>query len=144
MQRWGNEIEVETEIEGIRLRRWHHHLSARWAALFWEESLLRSQWHVLGTDSSGIQLQRSRFPLTLPPPSMGEVASAARRRGLSLKLLPPFSDNLPAPWAPTPPPAKGKRLTAFSVACGPSGCNTVTGIYQKDFSTHRSCSDSEG
>ena len=71
MQRWGNEIEVETEIEGIRLRRWHHHLSARWAALFWEESLLRSQWHVLGTDSSGIQLQRSRFPLTLPPPSMG-------------------------------------------------------------------------
>jgi hypothetical protein len=40
MQRWGNEIEVETEIEGIRLRRWHHHLSARWAALFWEESLL--------------------------------------------------------------------------------------------------------
>ena len=26
---------------------------------------------------------------------MGEVASAARRRGLSLKLLPPFSDNRP-------------------------------------------------
>ena len=40
------EIEVEIEAEGTSLRRFHHHLSAPWAALFGEESLLQSHFHV--------------------------------------------------------------------------------------------------
>jgi hypothetical protein len=30
------------------------------AALFWEKSLLQCRWHVLGVESSGFQLRRSR------------------------------------------------------------------------------------
>ena len=40
------ETEVEIEAEGASLRRFHHHLSAPWAALFGEESLLQSHFHV--------------------------------------------------------------------------------------------------
>ncbi len=38
----------------------HHHLSARWAALFWEESLLQWQFHVVCAESLGLHLRRSR------------------------------------------------------------------------------------
>ena len=40
------EVEIEAEAEGASLRRFHHHLSAPWAALFGEESLLQSHFHV--------------------------------------------------------------------------------------------------
>ncbi|XOQ32944.1 MAG: hypothetical protein ACFWUL_10430 [Dialister sp.] len=59
------EIEVEIEAEGASLRRFHHHLSAPWAALFGEESLLQSHFHVLGIESSGLQQRRSRGTSTL-------------------------------------------------------------------------------
>ena len=56
------EIEVEIEIEagGTSLRRFYHHLSAPWAALFGEESLVQRHFHVLGIESSGFHLRRSR------------------------------------------------------------------------------------
>jgi hypothetical protein len=38
----------------------HHHLSARWAALFWEESLLQWQLHVICAEPLGFHLRRSR------------------------------------------------------------------------------------
>lgn len=59
------EIEVEIEAEGASLRRFHHHLSAPWAALFGEESLLQSQFHVWGIESPGIQRRQSRGTSTL-------------------------------------------------------------------------------
>ena len=40
------EIEVEIEAEGASLRRFYHHLSAPWAALFGEESLVQHHFHV--------------------------------------------------------------------------------------------------
>ena len=58
-------VEIEIEAEGASLRRFHHHLSAPWAALFWEESLLQSQFHVFGIESSGFQRRRSRGTSTL-------------------------------------------------------------------------------
>ena len=59
------EIKVEIEAEGASLRCSHHHLSAPWAALFGEESLLQSQFHVFGIESSGFQRRRSRGTSTL-------------------------------------------------------------------------------
>ena len=49
----------------MSLRRCHHHLSARWAALFWEESLLQCHFHVLGVDSLESQRRQSRGTSTL-------------------------------------------------------------------------------
>ncbi|XOQ31604.1 MAG: hypothetical protein ACFWUL_03560 [Dialister sp.] len=43
--------------------RFHHHLSAPWAALFWEESLLQSQFHVICVESLGFHLRRSHCSL---------------------------------------------------------------------------------
>ena len=65
------ETEVEIEAEGASLRRFHHHLSVRWTALFWEESLLQSQLHVFGIESPGFQRRRSRYPIN---PSCGFAA----------------------------------------------------------------------
>ena len=39
----------------------HRHLSPRWGALFWEESLLQSQLHVMGSESLGIHLRLRRY-----------------------------------------------------------------------------------
>ena len=58
-------VEIEIEAEGASLRRFHHHLSAPWAALFWEESLLQSQFHVWGIESPEFQRRRSRGTSTL-------------------------------------------------------------------------------
>ena len=152
----------------------------------------------------GLQRLRRRI-LCLPPPSMGEVARAARRRGLPLKSLPPLSGighgrscgkctPLPAlrdfprrgqqvSWLPLRGSWRRRRrrgcicgfaagscsylphlwgrwrrrrrrgLSLKSLPPFPSIhqlqaepplylCNTVTVIYQKDLSTHRSCDDS--
>jgi hypothetical protein len=60
---------------------------------------------------------------------MGEVASAARRRGLSLKSLPPFHANTPAANAATHPPLtrsplplKREGLWVYHKAALPNQC----------------------
>ena len=54
------EVEIEIEAEGASQQRFHHHLSVRWTALFWEESLLQRHFHVLGIESWGFHRRHSR------------------------------------------------------------------------------------
>ena len=58
-------IAASRQIHSLSLRLFHHHLSVRWTALFWEESLLQRQLSVLGIESSGSHLRRSRGTSTL-------------------------------------------------------------------------------
>ena len=55
--------------------------------------------------------------LALPPPSMGEVASEARRRGVLAEVAPTVFCYYSSRFAATLPPV-GKRVTGFSVVCG--------------------------
>ena len=54
------EVEIEIEAEGASQQRFHHHLSVRWTALFWEESLLQRHFPVFGIEASGFHFPRSR------------------------------------------------------------------------------------
>ena len=76
------------------VRKTHYHLSARWAALFWEESLLQRQSYVLGTESSGPICGASRWTSTLN----SQISNLSFRR----RLMPSISVSISISPPPRP------------------------------------------